>query len=65
MAFCLGKEKVDKQFKSVDKRAKSTDMFRSVIEALRTLKVKKAVLLTPYLEEIHTTNVKQLESQGV
>jgi maleate cis-trans isomerase len=65
MAYTLGPEKVDNQFVSVDKRAKSTDMFRSVVAALNTLKVKKAVLLTPYLEEMHAANVKLLESQGV
>jgi maleate isomerase len=64
MSYTLGSELIDFQLKSFNPKVLCTDMARAQALAVKTLKVKKVALLTPYTEELTEANVEMLRNSA-
>ena len=64
MSFILGSEKVDLEIQKADIHIKITDMVRSQLCALKSLKIVKLALLTPYTEDLSLINKRLIEENS-
>jgi len=60
----IGEERVLKELSRGAPSAKPTSIISGVIRALRTLKVQRIVVATPYLDEINVLEERYLQQQG-
>ena len=60
----IGEERVNAALSRGTPQAKQTSMIGGVLQALRTLQVKKIVVATPYLDDVNTIEAKYLKDQG-
>eukprot|EP00521_Asterionellopsis_glacialis_P010114 CAMPEP_0195301432 /NCGR_PEP_ID=MMETSP0707-20130614/29297_1 /TAXON_ID=33640 /ORGANISM="Asterionellopsis glacialis, Strain CCMP134" /LENGTH=241 /DNA_ID=CAMNT_0040364373 /DNA_START=129 /DNA_END=851 /DNA_ORIENTATION=- len=64
MSFSLGPDLVDEQLRFGAPKAKTTDMARAQVAALRVLGVTRIALVTPYLEDLSLKNAAMLEESA-
>ena len=60
----IGEDRVIQELAKGAPRARATTLITSVLNALRTLKVWRIVVATPYLDEINAIEARYLENQG-
>lgn len=60
----IGEDRVIEELVNGAPEARATTLITSVLNALRTLKVQRIVVATPYLDEINAIEARYLENQG-
>lgn len=60
----IGEDRVIEELSKGAPEARATTLITSVLNALRTLKVRRIVVATPYLDEINAIEARYLENQG-
>jgi maleate isomerase len=63
-SLVLGEERVKKELNRGAPKAIATSLITSVIHALRTIKVQRIVVGTPYIDELNALEARYLEEKG-
>lgn len=63
LAFTLGPEAVQDELRRAHPGAQATDMASAVLAALDALAIRRPVLLTPYLDDLHAANLELFASR--
>jgi ectoine hydroxylase len=64
LAFALGREAVQAELRAAQPDAETTDMASAALAAMDQIGARRPAVLTPYIDELHESNLELFEADG-